>query len=839
MAASTNSRLGLPNFRQQVGNAFGGPLFTYKGVCAGDSTRFVGTATDAIDKFQWFFGDGGSSTQPSPVHLYATAGTYTVSMRLTNRCSLDTTLFKLVTIFGPPPPPTVPPAIALCNGPVTLDANSGNLPGLTYLWTDGETTRTVVITNPAFISVTNTDQNGCKSTAQSIVADNRPQVDLGPDQQVCQNNSVTPLDALNPGATYVWKINGVNASAAQTQAVDTTVPGPFIYSVVVTDPFTLCTATSQTTFTVKVSPSFTLSGTNPVGCGSATGTIQIQLNATVPPGGPYSYFLTGPGGFNQQGIDQAAPTTIGPIAGQVAGAFSGIVTDQVSGCTISNAFGLTDAPFTATALAQAPNCDPVTVQITSTAVTFPLTYTATNNATGQMTTGTSPTAIFNMTPISQGTYTIQLTDSSVPGCTFSINNFVVAPNAPVNITVAPNLCATPPTITASGASAYSWTTNVPGSMVGTPPVIGNTIQLVPGAGTVTYTVVASAPGACDNTVSTTVFVDAIVNASFTQSDACATVVTLTASPQGNYLYSWSLGGVDVAFGQQTAVSVGGVYTLKIRNFVTGCDHFSTPKQVDVNGVVTASVTATQACDDNKAFTLTATSNSVGVTYAWSFNNVTIAGATSATLDQTAAGTYQVTISKSPCTATAEIQIMKAPIPVGKLPATWIICNDPENKDPKTSKVDLDPGAFSRYNWFKNQLTLNDTTRVYTADSEGTYLVDLTNSFGCTAPDQTVVTNECIPKIVAPTAFRPSSIQGANQEFYVFSFFITDNFQIFMYNRWGELVYQSSDRFFKWNGNNNVGQPLPGGTYAYVIKYESSFDPQKGLQEKHGGVVLLR
>src|SRR6266850_147249 len=63
LAAGTNSWLGLPNFIQQVSNAFGGPMFTYTGLCVGDSTRFVGTATDAIDKFQWTFGDGGSSTQ--------------------------------------------------------------------------------------------------------------------------------------------------------------------------------------------------------------------------------------------------------------------------------------------------------------------------------------------------------------------------------------------------------------------------------------------------------------------------------------------------------------------------------------------------------------------------------------------------------------------------------------------------------------------------------------------------------------------------------------------------------------------------------------------------------
>jgi large repetitive protein len=161
LAGGTNSRLGLPNFIQIQGNAFGGPGFTFSGVCIGDTTRFIGTPTDPIDEFQWFFGDGGSSTEASPVHTYAAAGTYTVSMRLFNRCSLDTTIIQQIRIFNPPPPPTVPGAIALCTGAVTLDANSTNLPGLTYLWSSGDTTKTITLNTQSFVSITNTDVNGC------------------------------------------------------------------------------------------------------------------------------------------------------------------------------------------------------------------------------------------------------------------------------------------------------------------------------------------------------------------------------------------------------------------------------------------------------------------------------------------------------------------------------------------------------------------------------------------------------------------------------------------------------------------------------------------------------
>ena len=841
LLAGTNSRLGLPNFVQIQSNAFGGPGFDFTGVCFGDSTRFAGTATDAIDNFQWFFGDGGSSNEAAPVHLYAAPGLYTVSMRLTNRCSLDTTIIKQVRIFSPPAPPSIPGAAVLCTGLVTLDANIPNTPGLTYLWSSGDTTRTVTFDEQAFVSVTNTDVNGCSSSAQSIVADNRPQVDLGPDLTICEDNATPTLNAQNPGANILWKIDGVNASTIQTQAVDTSLPGVFKYEVTVTDPVTTCTITDDKVFTINVSPSFTLTGINPVGCGTATGSITLQLNTSAPPAGPYSYFLTGPNSFFQNGIDQLAPTTIGPIIGQIAGTFSGVVTDQISGCTISSSFGLTDATFTATALAQAPNCDPVTVRVTTVGgFTLPLQYTVTNNGTGQVIGPTSSAAaVFDITPgLAAGTYTIEVKDNT--GCIFAINNFAVNPAAPVNVAFTPNLCVATPTLTASGGTGYSWTTNVPGSIVGATNAA--TIQLLPGAGTVTYTVTATGAG-CPTTVSTTVDVPGTVTPTFTQSDACADQVILTAQPSGNFTYRWFRNGILQGGGQQISLGLldnGATYRVDVVNTINGCVVSSAAQPVEVTGLVTAAVTGTPACDDNKPFTLTATTNATGVSFAWFRDNTLITGANTAIINQTEAGIYRVDISKGSCKTPAQIQVIKAPLPEGELPNRVIICNDPDNNDPTTASIDLDPGVFTTYNWFKNQVTLSYTQRVLNADSEGIYEVDITNSFGCIARDQTEVVNDCVPKIVAPTAFRPTSSVSTNKDFFVYSYFITDNFQIFIYNRWGELVFQSNDRNFKWNGTyNNGGQALPGGTYAYIVKYVSSFQPEKGILEKRGGVALIR
>jgi gliding motility-associated-like protein len=843
LAAGTNSRLGLPNFIQHLQNGFGGPSFSFTNVCSGigDSTHFVGVPTDAIDKFQWFFGDGGSSTASSPAHLYAAAGVYSVSMHLTNRCHLDTTITQKVTVYPAPPKPTVTPASVLCHGPVTLNANTGNLPGTTYLWSNGDTTKIEVVSSPHTLSVTNTDSHGCQSTATAIVADNRPQVNLGANSTVCQNNTVPPLDAQNPGDTYAWTLNGVaNGNTSETQSVDVSTPATEKYRVTVTDPVTTCAVSDSVTYIVNVSPSFSLSGTNPTSCNTATGTISLVLNTTVPPGGPYSYFLSGPNGFNQQGIDQNAPSTIGPITGQKAGTFSGVVTDQISGCSFSNSVGLTDASFTASAAAQPPNCEPVVEKITVTApAVVPLQYTATNSGTGQVTTGSSPTLVFNTAPLSAGTYVIQIVDNNGTGCTYTFNT-TVNPGSPVPLTLTPNLCSSPPTLSATPGYTYVWTTDVPGTIVG--PTTNATITLLANGGTATFTVTATGgAGTCPATQSTTLNLTGPGTPTFTQSDPCNTQVELTALPVGNYIYRWSLGGVVVAVGQQTIVTTSGTYTLTLADPVSGCQYSSAPQLVSVLGTVTASLTSTQACDDGKPFTLTAATNAPSPTYAWYLNNTLISGATAPTLDQTSGGTYKVEITQATCTASAQLEVLLAPIPVGKLPEAAIICADPANADTLTKRVYLDPGSFASYSWFKDQVNQNYTSEVFKAIAAGTYTVDLTNSFGCTSTDQTQVSDNCEPVVTAPTAFRPGSSVVENQHFSVFTFFIVpDQFQVFIFNRWGEMVYQSSDRNFQWNGAfNNSGPLMPGGTYAYVIKYVSSYQPEQGVKEKHGGVVLVR
>jgi PKD repeat protein len=58
--------------------------------CAPHAVTFGFTAGAEVDSIHWSFGDGGSSTQPAPTHIYNTPGVYGVRLTLVNACDTIT-----------------------------------------------------------------------------------------------------------------------------------------------------------------------------------------------------------------------------------------------------------------------------------------------------------------------------------------------------------------------------------------------------------------------------------------------------------------------------------------------------------------------------------------------------------------------------------------------------------------------------------------------------------------------------------------------------------------------------------------------------------------------------
>jgi gliding motility-associated-like protein len=853
LLGGTNSRLGLPNFAQNVSTPAQQPSITVTGVCLGSPTVFLGTGTDNIDEFSWRFLQlpsntlVGSGTGDSTSFTFATAGDYLISLRITNRCGLDSTLTEQITIVAPPASPSflqpgqVP---VLCSGSIELEATPAtnpNLANLNFLWTTGETTRTITVSQQSIIGVTISDINGCTSNGSLLVADNRPQVELGPDLTICEDTPISPLNAQNPNLDYTWTVNGANTTTTQTRNVDTSAPGVFEYKVIVLDPFTTCSVADSVTFTINASPVFTATPTDATGCATADGEVAIAL-ATA--GGSYSIFFTGPPAF--QAVNQPGPINQN-ITGIAAGSYGLTVIDDLSGCPTTSIVGIANAAITVTAT-QNGTCDPdIFLDITHNVVSA-FTYRIINATNLDVDTGADQ---IRATPFTSGavpgndTYVVEIT-RTIDNCVSTSAPILVNQGLQVTIDGFTTDCGPSgeTIVTVSSADAapltFDWSASEAGSINGA----NNTTSVTLNPGTWNLIVEVDNATLCPVSGPFTATAVAPFNALLTQSDPCLNQVSLNASPVGNFTYLWTrtpapdpIGGQSLAL---TTADDDAIYTVTVRSGISGCTSTSAPLQVNVVGEFSATLSSTPPCEGTP-FTLSAATTQLADSYSWTLNGSTISGASTATLQDTRDGLYEVTANRDVCSDEASITIENAPTTPGLLLDIALICNDPANGDPETSTVLLNPGnGFSSLEWFKDGVSLNIFDPTFTATEPGIYSVDLINNFGCPSSDRTTIVFECEPRIVAPTAFRPGSSNEQTNDFYVFPFFISEEgFEVFIFNRWGEMVYQSTDLNFRWNGSYKNGATLPAGTYAYVVKYKSSFRPEDGTKEQRGGVVLVR
>ena len=860
LQGGTNSNLGLPNFIQNLADPAQGPAMSIAGECIQDSVQFSGTPTDPIDKFQWTVKLGSTvitqSTEQQFSHLFTSPGLYDVTLRLTNRCDLDTLISQQIRINDVPPDPTT--TVVLCTGEQILDANPSDLAGLTYVWSTGDSTETITVNRQGRYLVTVTNPSGCTTDGQIFAADNRPIADLGYDLTICQNTTVAPLDAENPGATYAWTINGAPAGTSRTHAVNTSVAGPptFEYEVIITDPITSCFLKDSVIFTINPLPTHSIPvTTNPTTCTDTDGT--LNMNITGPASiALFSYTVSGP--TSASGSDVAAgpiPTVTG-----AAGTYGIVVADQVTGCATTTTATINNSDFTVIG-SQLGRCDPVNIEVTLLAGTNPtlptqvsyrvMDITAPGVAVQSGTVNIPPNPFSTATaqvpglPSDNREYIVEVTSSN---CIASSGTIPVDQDATPTVQLDPQLCGSPIKIAATGGgTSFSWTG--PSIVAGTES--SATVSVTPPAGTHTYNLIVKEATLCDLDTAITITVEPPVVAAISQTDGCTDLATITATPNGSYLYRWfrnglldqNLGGPQVS---ATPLNDGQQYSVVIYSPVTGCTSTSNNLIAQVDGKLDVTLASTPPCEGS-AFTLTATPTRTS-TFAWALNSSVISGQTAATLQDEREGSYKVTATAAGCTADATLQIILNPVTPGLMNDEVFICNDPANPDENTRAATLTPGEFQTYDWFKDGVTLGVTTPTLVADEAGLYTVNLINAFGCASSDKTNVLIQCDPVIVGPNAFRPTSaVVGTggdmvNQAFKLFTFFIDDtDFQVFIFNRWGEMIFTSSDRQFRWNGgyNNNASQLAPAGTYSYVVRYKSSYRPEKGIQERRGGVVLMR
>lgn len=147
------------------------------------------------------------------------------------------------------------------------------------------------------------------------------------------------------------------------------------------------------------------------------------------------------------------------------------------------------------------------------------------------------------------------------------------------------------------------------------------------------------------------------------------------------------------------------------------------------------------------------------------------------------------------------------------------------------------GNCSFFSWFPpNGLTATDIKNPLAQPSVTTrYFVTARTEDGCTTTDSVDVVVSSESLLDVPNAFSPGPGTSNNDNLHVIvkGLVTLNSFKVF--NRWGQLVFSTTDIREGWNGQLN-GKPQPLGTYVYVIDAVSASGKRF---YKQGNVTLLR
>lgn len=138
--------------------------------------------------------------------------------------------------------------------------------------------------------------------------------------------------------------------------------------------------------------------------------------------------------------------------------------------------------------------------------------------------------------------------------------------------------------------------------------------------------------------------------------------------------------------------------------------------------------------------------------------------------------------------------------------------------------------FTRYYW-----STGETGPYIDVKTAGLYFLQVVNQAGCAGTDSiSVGIRDCDAMLVFPNAFTPNN-DGVNDVFRLKYPGYVVNYELQIFNRWGQMVFRTSDPYASWNGKLN-NEELSNGNYVWIARYT---DKNGKNQKISGSVVLIR
>ena len=298
---------------------------------------------------------------------------------------------------------------------------------------------------------------------------------------------------------------------------------------------------------------------------------------------------------------------------------------------------------------------------------------------------------------------------------------------------------------------------------------------------------------------------------------CNTFTTIDPVVSGGlgnafYTYSWSNNSTD-----SSIIVNEGSYWLQVDDG-TGCFYRDT-----INITEDIAPTATingggSVCDDGTTVDVSFSFNGL-LPWNLTYTNGTISQTVNNIptnnylLETSAAGQYDIEVANDVNDCIADILGASVDVIINPLPVAQITPNDITLYI--GDEIDLTAGEYTYYEWYNQNDTLLSTEQILTVTDSGVFYIWVEDENGCTDISE-LATVRAVPltQLFIPKVFTPND--DDHNEFFVIKGLNVVTFNIQIFTRWGELVFESNSIDKYWDGsfeNNHVSQ----GSYYYSIE----------------------
>jgi gliding motility-associated-like protein len=610
---------------------------------------------------------------------------------------------------------------------------------------------------------------------------------------ICQNQTTT-FDAGAGYANYQW------SSGGSGQTITTGTAGNYV--VTVTDA-NGCTGSASVTLTVNPLPSPSITG-NTTFCQGSSSTLDAGAGFT-------SYLWTG--GSTSQTLNVST-----------SGTYVVTVTNA-NGCTNTASVTIVVNPLPVPQITGSNAiCDGNTT-----------TLSAGNYVTYQWSTGSTSATITTGTA---GTYVVTVTDAN--GCVgeSSAFNVIVNPLPTAVISQDATICAgqsATANITFTGTGPYTFTyTNGLQNFTGNASGNSTSLTLSP-AITTTYTLLSVSDANCSGTVSgaATITVNPlptpVVSGNNMICDGASTTFTT-----GNFVtYQWSNGATT----QQISIQTAGNYVVTVTD-QNGCTATASLELI-VNPTPVPAFTNDSSLTCDKPFInfYNYSAYPPGSVFVWDFGDGSQSNQVSPSHVYNEPGTYPVSLTittSNGCTGSIQQDVVVEflPFPVADF---YTDKNEVSITNSTIRMIDQSQHAVA-WQWdFGDGNGSSERNPVHSFSDYGKFRIKqiVTNIAGCRDEKEQEV---YVTPFFVPNAFTPND-DGINDYFFNAGYEMNlQSYQMVIWNRWGQKVFETDNPYSLWDGKSKNGNPVAEGVYVYMIKFVNQSGKDYSFE---GRVTLIR